>query len=57
MEILLDSRQCPDCKEQIFRDFHTGPGKWFWCDKCGNFTIHPNQKFLHEISMSRQEEV
>jgi ribosomal protein S27AE len=43
MKISLDSRQCPKCTEQIFRDFHTGPGKWFWCEKCGDFTITPQR--------------
>lgn len=56
MKILVESKQCPKCKNQIFRDYQTGPGKWFWCDTCGDFTIHPNPKFLNEISTSRQED-
>jgi len=38
----------------IFRDFQTGPGKWFWCDTCGDFTIpeRPIRKEINEKEIS-----
>lgn len=49
MKISLSSRQCPKCTNMIFRDFQTGPGAWFWCDTCNDFTIIP------EILKTRKE--
>ena len=57
MEILLDSiKTCPECKKTMYKDIHTGPGAWYWCDHCKNYTEHPGRKFLKEVAMSRQSE-
>lgn len=55
--IHVDTRQCPICGRQIDREVNTGPGRWYWCDYCGDFTIHPDPKFIHQIDRDRYKEV
>ena len=41
MKVILNSLQCPKCSQQAFLDVHTGPGKWYWCNDCGDYVVSP----------------
>jgi ribosomal protein L37AE/L43A len=60
MKILFNTKECPRCHNRIHQDFKTGPGKWYWCEKCGHFTIHPysnlNSSPAHSAHIKRSKE-
>lgn len=40
---MADSKLCPDCKNVVLEpDSGTGPGKWYWCPECRDWTIYPH---------------